>query len=171
MLRLHAGKITHNIHHQFTEAHSSSVSRTNCTHVHPGYGFLSENPALAHQLSQTNPPITFVGPSLETLHIASDKLRSRDLATSQDVPISPGARISSSADVRAFIDSGVGYPVMIKALDGGGGRGIRVVQKEGDIEEAYKRYTQQLLMQEYKLKFLPGALAKVRQDSSSLKKR
>lgn len=111
----------------------------NCTHVHPGYGFLSENPSLALLLSETNPRITFIGPTPHTLHIASDKLRSRNLATSQGVPVSPGTRVHSSADVRAFVDGGVGYPMMIKALDGGGGRGIRVVHDEAEIEESFKR--------------------------------
>jgi len=65
-------------------------------------------------------------------------MHSRDLAASLDVPIAPGTRVSSSDDVRAFVHT-VGFPVMIKALDGGGGRGIRVVESADRVEEAFKR--------------------------------
>jgi pyruvate carboxylase len=64
---------------------------------------------------------------------------SRNLATSLGINIAPGVRVASAADVRAFAQT-VGYPVMIKALDGGGGRGIRVVDAEARVEEAFKRY-------------------------------
>lgn len=112
------------------------ISRTDCTHLHPGYGFLSENPSLAVALPNS---VVFVGPSVECLRIASDKILSRNLAVSLGVNVAPGGRIYSVDDVRAFADS-QGYPVMLKALDGGGGRGIRIVKAEGTIEEAFKRY-------------------------------
>ncbi|KAJ2915853.1 hypothetical protein MD484_g4574, partial [Candolleomyces efflorescens] len=83
--------------------------------------------------------ITFVGPSPDTLRIASDKMLSRELATALKVSIAPGHRVSSSQDVLGFGQQ-AGYPVMVKALDGGGGRGIRVVSKAEDVEEAYKRF-------------------------------
>ncbi|KAJ3558989.1 hypothetical protein NP233_g11373 [Leucocoprinus birnbaumii] len=112
----------------------------NCTHVHPGYGFLSESPGLATALAQLNPPVTFVGPAPDALRLAGDKMLSRDLATSLGVEVAPGTRVGSSDDVRAFATrSGVGYPIMIKALDGGGGRGIRVVREASEVEEAFKR--------------------------------
>lgn len=112
--------------------------RTNCTHIHPGYGFLSESPTLPIALAQVG-SITFVGPSPEALQISSDKMLSRNLATSLGINIAPGIRVASAADVHAFAQT-VGYPVMIKALDGGGGRGIRVVDAEPRVEEAFKRY-------------------------------
>ncbi|KDQ60049.1 hypothetical protein JAAARDRAFT_32422 [Jaapia argillacea MUCL 33604] len=122
------------------------VHKTECTHLHPGYGFLSESPSLPHALSNQIPRITFIGPSIETLTIASDKMRSRELAISQGVPVSPGVNISSPQDVRAFVShlvslhgKGGAWPVIIKALDGGGGRGIRIVEKDSDVEEAFKR--------------------------------
>ncbi|KAI0336719.1 hypothetical protein GY45DRAFT_1365679 [Cubamyces sp. BRFM 1775] len=114
--------------------------RTHCTHIHPGYGFLSESPKFA-SLFQTEDAITFVGPSVDTLEIASDKMRSRSLATSQGVPVAPGVHVSSAEDVRRFID-GLGtsaFPVIIKALDGGGGRGIRLVYAHEEIEDAFRR--------------------------------
>ncbi|KAF5350973.1 hypothetical protein D9756_008255 [Leucocoprinus leucothites] len=110
-----------------------------CTHVHPGYGFLSESPALANALAQLQPPITFVGPTADTLRLAGDKVLSRDLAASLGVQVAPGIRVKSSDDVRSFASrSEVHYPVMIKALDGGGGRGIRFVNEASGVEEAFK---------------------------------
>ena len=112
--------------------------QTRSSHVHPGYGFLSENPALYDALLGCTPPISFIGPSPETLRIASDKMLSRELATSLNINISPGTRAFSASDVLAFAQN-EGFPVMIKALDGGGGRGIRIVLKPEDVEEAFKR--------------------------------
>ncbi|EIW74331.1 hypothetical protein CONPUDRAFT_67490 [Coniophora puteana RWD-64-598 SS2] len=116
---------------------------TQCTHVHPGYGFLSESPALAHLLVDAPAPtipITFIGPAESTLRIASDKFATRELARAHGVPVAPGALVSSASDVRAFArGAGVGYPVIIKALDGGGGRGIRLVASEEGVEEAFER--------------------------------
>lgn len=65
---------------------------------------------------------------------------SRDLAVAQGVPVARGAHVKSAGDVRAFAQGTVRYPVMIKALDGGGGRGIRIVSAEEGVEEAFKRY-------------------------------
>ncbi|KAF9486231.1 carboxylase:pyruvate/acetyl-coa/propionyl-CoA [Pholiota conissans] len=113
------------------------AGRTNCTHIHPGYGFLSESPALPRALAQAG-SIIFIGPSPEALEISSDKMLSRNLATSLGVNIASGVRVKSAAEVRAFASS-IGYPVIIKALDGGGGRGIRVVDTESGVEEAFKR--------------------------------
>ncbi|KAH9849626.1 hypothetical protein C2E23DRAFT_737078 [Lenzites betulinus] len=126
--------------------------RTECTHVHPGYGFLSESPKLASQFlrslsrdsslttAQHTEAVTFFGPSVETLEIASDKMRSRELATTHGVPVAPGRHVSSAEDVHAFVQAS-GLPVVIKALDGGGGRGIRLVHDVVDIEPAFQRCT------------------------------
>ncbi|KAG6900229.1 hypothetical protein C0993_001048 [Termitomyces sp. T159_Od127] len=111
------------------------AQRLECTHLHPGYGFLSESPALASALPTS---IVFIGPSVETLRISSDKLLSRALATSLAVKVAAGCDVSSSEDVHAFACS-KGLPVIIKALDGGGGRGIRLVNSLDEIEEAFKR--------------------------------
>ncbi|KAF8645585.1 hypothetical protein AX16_007719 [Volvariella volvacea WC 439] len=112
--------------------------RTRCTHVHPGYGFLSESPALALALSKLPGRPVFIGPDVEVLQVASDKVRSRELARSLGIAVCPGERVHSLADVRDFARQH-GFPVMIKALDGGGGRGIRLVRAEPDIEEAFTR--------------------------------
>ncbi|KAI0747016.1 hypothetical protein C8Q80DRAFT_1105542 [Daedaleopsis nitida] len=120
--------------------------RTGCTHVHPGYGFLSESPKFASLFSHpatstSSESITFVGPSVDILEIASDKMRSRELASSLGVPVAPGIRVASTSDVRQFVASRgtKALPIVLKALDGGGGRGIRLVNSEEEIEDAYKR--------------------------------
>ena len=106
------------------------------------YGFLSESAALAaaclDSAHEGDGTLKFIGPSVETLRIASDKMLSRELASSVGVNVAPGRRVTSNSDVKAFIKQ-VGYPVIIKALDGGGGRGIRVVEHEGTLEESFKR--------------------------------
>lgn len=115
----------------------ANIISKKCTHLHPGYGFLSESPALPRALAKAG-SVVFIGPSPETLQIASDKMLSRNLATSLDVNVAPGVRVNCVADIHAFA-RGIGYPVIIKALDGGGGRGIRVVDSEASVEEALKR--------------------------------
>lgn len=106
--------------------------------LHPAYGFLSENPSLVEQLTQAG--ITFVGPTAQMLRETGDKTHARSLAIRNGVPVlaaSDGA-ISSLGDAKAFIHS-VGYPVMIKAVDGGGGRGIRLVERAMDLESSFSR--------------------------------
>ncbi|KIJ47347.1 hypothetical protein M422DRAFT_45881 [Sphaerobolus stellatus SS14] len=71
-----------------------AAEKTGCTHLHPGYGFLSENPALPLALAKTS--VVFVGPSPDTLKRAADKMLSRELADSLDVQIAPGKRINSA---------------------------------------------------------------------------
>jgi len=108
--------------------------------VHPGYGFLSESPALAKDLAKLDPPITFIGPTVSTLRIAGDKMLSRDLAISLGIPVAEGTRVFSSQDIRSFaVLPQVNYPIMIKALDGGGGRGIRIVEDASSVDDAFKR--------------------------------
>lgn len=68
-------------------------------------------------------------------------MRSRDLAMSLNVQVAQGTGVASNGEVRTFAARGdVGYPIIIKALDGGGGRGIRVVQNDSEVDEAFKRY-------------------------------
>ncbi|THV07137.1 carboxylase:pyruvate/acetyl-coa/propionyl-CoA [Dendrothele bispora CBS 962.96] len=118
------------------EAIVDIAQRTKSTHIHPGYGFLSESVELA--LACQGAGITFIGPSVETLRVASDKIKSRELATSLGVNIAPGNRVQIVEDVIQFGES-AGYPVMIKALDGGGGRGIRIVERPESVQDAFKR--------------------------------
>ncbi len=107
-----------------------------CTMVHPGYGFLSENAALAEACVAAG--LTFIGPSPDALRLFGDKVAARALADSLGIPIVPGTTEPlddlDSAEAAAAI---VGYPVMLKAAAGGGGRGMRAVHDPDLLDEAF----------------------------------
>ncbi len=109
-----------------------------CDCLHPGYGFLSENAAFAALCAAEG--ITFIGPSPETLALFGDKVRARALAGSLDIPIVPGsAEPIGSAREAEKLARKLGYPVMLKAAGGGGGRGMRVVERAEQMAEAFER--------------------------------
>src|SRR5579871_117297 len=107
--------------------------------IHPGYGFLSENPALGRACAKAG--IAFVGPTPELLELLGDKTAARRLAISAGVPVLPGTEkaVTSPEEARRTAEE-IGYPVIVKAAMGGGGRGMRVVrdaaQLAGALEEA-----------------------------------
>lgn len=112
---------------------------TGCDALHPGYGFLSERAAFARACAATG--LTFVGPAPETLELFGDKGRARALATSTGVPVLPGTDGPTSLEeARTFLAAlGPGGAVMVKAVSGGGGRGMRPVASSRELEEAYER--------------------------------
>jgi acetyl/propionyl-CoA carboxylase alpha subunit len=94
--------------------------------VHPGYGFLSENAAFAERCRAEG--LRFIGPSPAALALFGDKVAARGFAEKQGIPVVPGApALASSAEAKAMAEK-IGYPVMLKASAGGGGRGMRVVR-------------------------------------------
>jgi pyruvate carboxylase len=102
--------------------------------IHPGYGFLSENPALPRACERAG--ITFVGPDARLLELLGDKRAARKLAESAGVPVVPGTdRPVKSAEEARKVAAGIGFPLIVKAAFGGGGRGMRVVDKPGDFVE------------------------------------
>ena len=111
----------------------------NCQAIHPGYGFLAENAAFARQCQTAG--ISFVGPRPEVLDLFGDKAQARTLATQCDVAIIEGTSGAASlAEVKQFFNAlGDDAAIMIKALAGGGGRGIRAVESAAELEEAYAR--------------------------------
>ena len=115
------------------------ATQAGCDAIHPGYGFLSENAEFAKRCAEA--AVTFVGPQVETLALFGDKGQARILAERCGVPVLPGTSGATSVDeAKAFLASlGAGGAVMIKALAGGGGRGMRAVQAVDDIEAAYAR--------------------------------
>ncbi|MDB5656632.1 MAG: pyruvate carboxylase, partial [Tardiphaga sp.] len=110
-----------------------------CDALHPGYGFLSENADLARRCAEEG--ITFVGPSPAALQLFGDKVAAKQLATRCGVPIIAGTTGPSTLEeVKAFFASlGSHGAVMIKAMAGGGGRGMRAVDHAADLDEAYAR--------------------------------
>jgi acetyl-CoA carboxylase biotin carboxylase subunit len=103
--------------------------------VHPGYGFLAENPEMAKACDEAG--ITFVGPTEENIRQMGDKLTARKLAQKAGVPIVPGTEkpVSDAAEATELA-SGIGFPVLLKAAAGGGGKGMRVVKEEGELESS-----------------------------------
>lgn len=102
--------------------------------IHPGYGFLSENAQFAHLCEASS--IAFIGPSPQAIHLMGSKVKARDIAKQIGVPIVPGTEggVSTVEEALAFADTS-GYPVMIKASAGGGGRGLRVVRSDAELRE------------------------------------
>ncbi|WP_297723961.1 biotin carboxylase N-terminal domain-containing protein, partial [Limnohabitans sp. Rim8] len=110
----------------------------NCDAIHPGYGFLSERADFAEACAQAG--IAFIGPQPENLRLFGDKSRARELALSCKVPVMPGLNEAVSLQqVQVFFESQQGAGVMIKAIGGGGGRGMRAVFKSADLPAAYTR--------------------------------
>lgn len=110
-----------------------------CDAVHPGYGFLSESAGFARACQEAG--LVFVGPTPETLDLFGDKAAARDLAQACETPVLPGlSRPISLDEARTFFEGlGQGRSVMLKALAGGGGRGMRPVSRLQDLPEAFER--------------------------------
>jgi len=98
--------------------------------VHPGYGFLSENPSLARACAAAG--IVFVGPTPESLEAVGDKLTARSHALTAGLPVVPGGEAADLAQARAVAEE-VGYPLLVKAVGGGGGRGMKLVREPADL--------------------------------------
>ncbi len=108
--------------------------------IHPGYGFLAENPDFARRCEEEG--IIFIGPSHDAIYRMGNKTIAKDLAKAHGVPLlggSPGA-INNAEDARKIANK-IGYPVILKAAAGGGGRGMRVVEREKDIERMFNLAT------------------------------
>ena len=111
--------------------------RSGADAVHPGYGFLSENAAFAEACASAG--LTFVGPPAAAMRAVGSKTAARRLARETNVPMVPGTvdAVASDADARAAAE-GIGYPVMLKAALGGGGKGMRLVRRPEDLDEALR---------------------------------
>ena len=120
------------------EALIEAALETGCDCVHPGYGFLAENPAFAERCAEAG--LTFVGPTPAALALFGDKVLARSLARSLDIPVVPGSsRPIATAEQAEELAATVGYPVMLKAAAGGGGRGMRVVAAAEGMADAFAR--------------------------------
>ena len=114
------------------------AAASGCDALHPGYGFLSENPELATICARRG--IRFIGPSPEVIHRMGDKIQARNAMIAAGIPVVPGADHSlENVEEARLLSNGIGYPVMLKATNGGGGRGIRRCDSEEDLLRNYDR--------------------------------
>ncbi len=113
----------------------SAARVTGANWIHPGYGFLSENADFAELLTQVN--IGFIGPKPDTMRTWGHKLRSREAAKEYGVPVLPGSEPLDDVAHALVCAKRIGYPLMLKATSGGGGRGLRVVRNDRELERAF----------------------------------
>ena len=108
--------------------------------IHPGYGFLSENYEFAKKVEEAG--LIWIGPTPETINSLGDKVSARELAMKCEVPVVPGTPgpVEKFEEVKSFTDEH-GFPIIIKAAFGGGGRGMRVVWKQEDLKDSFERAT------------------------------
>ncbi|WP_141771509.1 biotin carboxylase N-terminal domain-containing protein, partial [Bacillus licheniformis] len=114
------------------------AKRNHVDAIHPGYGFLSENIQFAKRCEEEG--IIFIGPTSEHLDMFGDKVKAREQAEKAGIPVIPGSDgpVADIAEVKQFAEK-FGYPFIIKASLGGGGRGMRIVRDESELEESYNR--------------------------------
>ena len=105
--------------------------------IHPGYGFLAENPVLVEECEKNG--LVFIGPTVESMNAMGDKISSKQIAIASEVPIIPGVDHAMKTTEEAIeVARKVGYPVMLKASNGGGGRGMRIVNSEEEMAKEFK---------------------------------
>ena len=108
---------------------------TNADAIHPGYGFLAENAKFSKICKENG--FTFIGPDAEIIDLMGDKVNARNAAKDAGVPIIPGSNTLSSVDEFLEIAEQIGYPVMLKAVAGGGGKGMRVIKNANEAEKGF----------------------------------
>jgi acetyl-CoA carboxylase biotin carboxylase subunit len=120
----------------------AAAQTTACEAIHPGWGFLAENPAFVRACDDND--LVFVGPSAEVMARMGDKAQAKAELAAAGVPLVPGAETASVAEARAAAND-VGYPVLLKARAGGGGKGMRLVDEPAELEDAYSRASAEAL--------------------------
>ncbi len=111
-----------------------AARRTGADAIHPGYGFLSENAAFAEAVAEAG--LTFIGPDAETIKLMGDKISARNFAEAHGVPVAPS--VTATGDIDAFIADAakIGFPLLIKAAAGGGGKGMKIVRSADELAAA-----------------------------------
>ena len=113
----------------------AAATTTGCEAVHPGWGFVAENPAFVEACADND--LTFIGPSAEVMARMGDKVRAKAELRAADVPLVPGTEGATDLDESREAAEEVGYPVLLKATAGGGGKGMRLVQGPDELDSAY----------------------------------
>ena len=111
----------------------AAATSAGCDAIHPGYGFLSENPGLARACAAAG--LAFIGPPAAQLELAGDKLAARALAAAAGLPVLPGGEVTTAAQAQSLA-ADIGWPVLIKAAGGGGGRGLRPAGSPAELASA-----------------------------------
>lgn len=113
----------------------AAAQERQCDAIHPGYGFLSENAGFARRCREAG--IIFIGPTPEAMALVGDKLTARKTMREAGVPVTPGVALHTHdwGEIAKLADS-IGYPVMVKATAGGGGKGMRIVRQAADLQSA-----------------------------------
>ena len=113
----------------------AAAETTGCEAVHPGYGFLAENPAFVEACVAND--LVFVGPPADVMARMGDKIAAKQAMRDADVPIVPGTEDETSVEAARRAADEMGYPILLKASAGGGGKGMRLVRSPDDIEDAF----------------------------------
>ncbi len=103
--------------------------------IHPGYGFLSERPEFAYEVEKHG--LIFVGPDSEAMELAGNKVKAREMAARAGVPLLEGTDAVEDVNIAVELAKGIGYPLMIKAAAGGGGKGMRIARSEQELKELF----------------------------------
>lgn len=114
------------------------AKKSGCDGIHPGYGFLSENAAFSEKVKAAG--IKFIGPSAHSIEIMGSKLRAKEAVKNYNIPLVPGTdEAMTDVEEAKKVAREIGFPILIKASAGGGGKGMRLVETEADFEEQLKR--------------------------------
>jgi acetyl-CoA carboxylase biotin carboxylase subunit len=114
----------------------AAAKTTGCDAVHPGYGFLSENPAFVRACEEND--LVFVGPGADVMERMGDKVQAKAEASAANVPVVPGTQGSTSAAEATAVADELGYPILLKAAAGGGGKGMRLVESRDQLDGAFQ---------------------------------
>ncbi len=123
----------------------AAAKKVNADAIHPGYGFLSENSIFAEKVEQAG--IIFIGPDPKSIAVTGDKLAARSIAAGAGVPVLPGSEFNlNDKIIPAMIGKEIGYPVLVKAVSGGGGRGIRLANSDEELTQMVTAASQEAKM-------------------------
>ena len=114
----------------------AAATTTGCEAVHPGYGFLSENPAFVAACEDNE--LVFIGPPADVMARMGDKVQAKVEMANADVPLVPGSEGAVTPDDARGLAAEIGYPILLKASAGGGGKGMRIVESDGELDGEYQ---------------------------------